>query len=342
MTSREIIQRVLSFDQPPRIGFTYSAFQGKSRLNDVASIGPKPDPQFVERRWQDDQGGEQWIDEWGCTWRRIVGKTLGGEVIEPAIKSWEDLDRYQPPRLDDPARYEHGPEVRERYKDKYLLGGLTGACFNRARYLRTFGGYLEDCAANPEMVTRLNRMVSDLVIAQVDIYGQIGCDGVTFAEDWGTQERLLVSPKMWDEMFKWTFERLISEAHKRNMTVWMHSCGYVCDIVPPLVELGMDVFQFDQPELHGIDHLADYHGRCSFWLPVDIQKILPMGDRGVIHQRARYYVERLGQGGGLIAKDYGDNHSIGVDPLWQHWGYEEFKRVGVFDAAEAGLDQAEL
>ncbi len=342
MTSREIIQRVLNFDNPPRIGFTYSSFQGRSRLSDTAGMGPAGDPNFEEKRWLDDDGGEQWTDEWGCTWRRIVGKTLGGEVVVPAIASLEDLDTYRPATLDDPARYERGPEVRATYADRYLLGSLTGCCFNRARYLPGMGQYLEDCAGDPEMTRRLNEMVSDIVLAQVDIYGDIGCDGVMFCEDWGTQERLLVSPAMWDEMFKWTFERLLSRAHKRNMTVWMHSCGCVSDIIEPLIGLGMDVFQFDQPDLHGIDHLAEYHGQVTFWFPVDIQKILPTGDEGLIRFKAREYVEKLGHGGGFVAKDYGDNHSLGVDPLWQHWGYEEFKSVGIFDEAESGLDRAEL
>jgi hypothetical protein len=116
----------------------------------------------------------------------------------------------------------------------------------------------------------------------------------------------------------------------------------VTDIIPPLVELGMDVFQFDQPELHGLDFLAEFADRTTFWCPVDIQKILPTGDEALIRERARAMVDKLGRNGGFIAKDYGDNASIGVDPLWQHWGYEEFKQVGVFDAVEAEMDAAEL
>lgn len=342
MTAREIIRRVLEFDRPPRIGFSYSNFEGKTRLHDVASCGPAPSPDFDENRREDGIGGELWEDEWGCTWRRLIERTTGGEVVKPAISSRADLERYTPPDLDNPARYEHCYQIRETHQDRYLLGGITGACFNRARYLPTLGTYLEWCAGDPDLVNDINRMVSDIVIAQVDIYAQVGCDGVTFAEDWGTQERLLVSPRMWERMFKWTFERLIERAHGHGMTVWMHSCGYVCDIVGPLVELGMDVFQFDQPELHGIDNLAQYHGQATFWCPVDIQKILPTGDEELIRSRAREMVDKLGRGGGFIAKDYGDNTSIGVDPLWQHWGYEEFKRVGVFEPSEAGLDQAEL
>jgi uroporphyrinogen decarboxylase len=96
-------------------------------------------------------------------------------------------------------------------------------------------------------------------------------------------------------MFKWTFERLIDRAHGHGMTVWMHSCGYVRDIIPPLVELGMDVFQFDQPELHGLDFLGEYSDRTTFWCPVDIQKVLPTGDEALIRERARVMVEKLGQ-----------------------------------------------
>ena len=40
MTSREIIRRVLEFDHPPRIGFTYSDYDGQPRLRDTAGMGP--------------------------------------------------------------------------------------------------------------------------------------------------------------------------------------------------------------------------------------------------------------------------------------------------------------
>jgi len=141
-----------------------------------------------------------------------------------------------------------------------------------------------------------------------------------------------VSPRMWDDLFRETFQRLIDRAHSRGLTVWMHSCGYVRDIIPHLVDMGMDVLQFDQPELHGLEWLAQFSGRVTYWCPVDIQRILPTGDEELIKSRARDMVRILGgRGGGFIAKDYPDNHSIGCDPLWQHWGYEEFLRVGRYE-----------
>jgi len=333
MTSREIIQRVLACDRPPRIGLTYSAYNGEARVCDTAGLGPSPDPAFESRTWSDGRGGTCWNDEWGCVWRRIEGKTKGGEVIDPPIKTWEDLETYKPPTFDDPARYEEAAKRADRQRDKYQLGGLPGCSFNSARYLRKMEEYLLDCAGDPEMVKRLNGMVSDIVVRQVEIYADIGADGVSFCEDWGTQERLLVSPRMWREIFRSTFERLVGRAHERGLTVWMHSCGYVRDIIPELVEVGVDVFQFDQPELHTFDFLAQFAGKVTYWCPIDIQTTLQTGDRELIRATAREMVEKLGgKGGGFIAKDYGDNMSIGVDPLWQHWGYEAFLEYGKYEA----------
>jgi uroporphyrinogen decarboxylase len=328
VTSREIIRRVLERDSPPRIGLTFSAYDGQPRLHDVTGAGPSGSPSFQERRWMDEEGGECWTDEWGCVWRRIPGKTKGGECVEAPIKTWADLDTYRMPSVDDPTRYERAAQAFEADAEHYRLGSIAACAFNLARYLRRMDLYLLDCAADPEQIRRLNRMVSDLVIGQVGLWADAGADGVFFCEDWGTQDRLLVSPRMWREMFRPDFERLINHAHRRGLTVWMHSCGCIRDIVPDLVELGMDVLQFDQPDLHGIDELAAFHDRVTYWCPVDIQTTLQSGSEATIRAKAREMVEKLGRRGGLIAKDYPDDFSIGADPIWQQWAYEEFVATG--------------
>ena len=335
MTSREIIRRVLAFDNPPRIGFAFSGYEGQERLSDFVGCGPADDPNHDPNVHLDEAGGEVSTDEWGCIWRRLPGKTTAGEVVEPPIKALEDLDSYRLPTLDDPKRYEHGAQTRASYPDRYMLGSIAACSFNSARYLRRLEQYLLDCAAEPEQVKRLNRMVSDLVLRQVDIYADLGCDGVFFCEDWGTQERLLVSPRMWRDIFRPDFERLILHAHKRGLTVWMHSCGYVHDIIPELVTLGMDVLQFDQPDLHGLEALAEYQGQVTYYCPVDIQKTLQTGDETAIKRRAVEMVGllggvRSGRYGGFVAKNYGDTKSLGVPDLWEHWAYEGFLQAAEY------------
>jgi len=163
----------------------------------------------------------------------------------------------------------------------------------------------------------------------------VGADGVMFCEDWGTQERLLVSPKMWRDLFKPDFTRLCAAAKQRGLHVWMHSCGYIWDIIPDLIESRIAVLQLDQPGLFGVDRLAeDFGGRVNFWCPVDIQRVLPTGDLDRIDAFARDLVERLSPFGrdggraGFIAGYYGSNDAIGVRPEWQDHACRAFVKYG--------------
>jgi uroporphyrinogen decarboxylase len=172
--------------------------------------------------------------------------------------------------------------------------------------------------------TLLNTMILNLAEA--------GVDGVMFAENWGTQSQTLVSPDLWMEEYFPHYERLCRTAHNTGVKVFMHSCGQTEAIVPGLMEAGIDVLQFDQPELHGIDNLARHQdrGRITFWCPVDIQTTLQSGNGTMIGEKAREMLDKLWKGrGGFIAGHYGDNASIGLDPKWQEIASSEFLKHGV-------------
>jgi hypothetical protein len=112
----------------------------------------------------------------------------------------------------------------------------------------------------------------------------------------------------------------------------MHSCGQVEAIVPDLMEAGIDVLQFDQPDLHGIDALAAHQerGRITFWCPVDIQVTLQTRDEAVIRAKVREMLDKLWKGrGGFIAGYYGDNASLGLTPEWQEIACDEYVAAGV-------------
>jgi hypothetical protein len=113
----------------------------------------------------------------------------------------------------------------------------------------------------------------------------------------------------------------------------MHSCGAIGAIIPGLIEAGIDLLQFDQPTLHGIENLATYQDRkqkkITFWCPVDIQKTLQTRDEQTIRAEARALLDKLWHGrGGFVAGYYGDNASIGLDPVWQDYACDEFVQYG--------------
>lgn len=330
MTSREIIRRVLGFDAPERIGLTFSAYQGQPRLNDIRGGGPAPDPSFQAEKWT--EGNYQCSrDEWGNVWAKVDDRH-SGEVIRGVIQDWKDLDTYRLPTLDSPQRYAHVKQAFSAQPDYYHLGTIPGCAFNVTRYMRGFEQFLLDCAAEPEQVLRLNNLVIDLIQRVVDIQADCGADGVFFCEDWGTQNMLLMSPAMWRRLFLPGFERLISHAHARGVAVWMHSCGYIREIIPDLIACGLDVLQLDQQENYPLADLAEsFAGRITFWCPVDIQKVLQTQDRDTIQAYARRMRDLLGGGGGgFIAKDYGDWRALGITEDEQQWAYEAFVEVAAY------------
>lgn len=326
MNSREIVRRTLDYEYPERVARSF----GESDF-----VGAGPTVQTPATGWKE-VGGGRWerTDEWGNAWGR-VDATSKGEVVRGVLEDWADLDRLELPDYSRPEDYERVREVRAAHPDKWLNGGMAGFAFNIGRKMRRMDQYLEDILLEPERISELHDRIDALIEDMIRNYAAAGVDGVMFGEDWGTQDRLLVSPGTWRREFGPRFESLCAVARECGVRVFMHSCGYVCDIVPPCMEAGIDVFQFDQPELHGLGQLAAHQDRkaVTFWCPVDIQTTLQSGDEELIRARCREMLDLLWRGrGGFIAGFYGDNASIGLDPRWQEIACDEFLRCGVGDA----------
>jgi uroporphyrinogen decarboxylase len=327
MTSREIFIASLEFQGPPRIPMTLP----DPYPNDFFGVGVSEDPNFKPPAF-DVPVGRQWMDEWGVVWRSLTDFDKG-EVYRGAIEDWSQLDDYRVPDLARADRYDEARRSVAEVTDKYRIGSLPGFVFNIARKIRRLDNYLCDLLAEPDRVGLLHAMIRDKIGQMIDRWAEAGVDGVMFCEDWGTQDRLMISPDMWRELFKPDFQLLCDRAHQQGLHVLMHSCGYIFDIIGDLIEVGIDCLQFDQPTLHGIDRLGDrFGGKVNFWCPVDIQKTLQTRDPAKIEAEARQLVQRLGSyGGGFIATRYGSDEALGLEPSVQDIADRAFSTWGRFE-----------
>jgi hypothetical protein len=325
MTSREIIRRNLDFADPERVGFAF----GGGRLNDFGGAGIGPSLTWTERRWVEGNV-EYHDDEWGNVWHRLVGRSAGGEIFQPALRDWSLLDDYELPDLANPVRYERAREVFANDQEHFRLGYLPGFPFAICRYLRKMEIYFQDLLLHRDKIDELHRRVTALLEQIIVRFGEAGADGLFFCEDWGIQDRLLISPRQWREIFKPLFARLCGTARDCGLAVLMHSCGYNWDILDDLADVGINALQFDQTRLYGHERLAAklQSRRVALYSPVDIQKVLPRGNREEIQAEARRMVRLFGgEHGGFIATTYGDLHGIGVEKEWEEWAYQSFREA---------------
>ena len=321
MTSREIIIQNIECRCEERIGMNFD----RDRRNDFAGVGINHG--FQPKVWVEN-GVEFSTDEWGNLWHRLVGMSQGGEVFKPVLESWEQLDNLKLPDLDNPAYYQGARDLVASGTDKFKLGWLPGFPFAICRYMRKMEIYFMDLIEYRDQIDVLHDRVTSLLERVIDRYGEAGVDGVMFCEDLGIQDRTLMSPEMWRDIFRPLYERLTSRAHRHGMKVIQHSCGYNWLLVDDLCEAGIDCLQFDQPAVYDQPALAAKLRRhkVGLYSPCDIQKVLPTGDRALIERETRRLVETFR--GGFIAKNYPDLPGIGVKPEWDQWAYEEFLRRG--------------
>lgn len=276
--------------------------------------------------WKVSNKKEMWQDEWGNIWMRADASSKG-EVKIPALKKWDDLKSYKPPDIDNPARYKEAREKFKAYPDKYKIGTLPGFTFNIMRKLRGLHNFFLDVRLHSDKILELSKTIETLLLRCIDNWAEAGAQGVIFPEDWGMSDRLLINPKKWRELFKPSFATLISKAHDRGLHVFMHSDGYIYEIIEDLIDCGLDVLQLDDVCLLGIERLGEeFGGRIAFWNTVDTLHTLPSGKRELIEREAQKQIECLGsRNGGFIAKDYFDDlKAVGVKEEWDEWAYQAF------------------
>ena len=322
--SREIIFANLERCDAPRSGLNFDG----GRMDDLLIVQPGPAAGYTPlRRVEGDQ--EYYDDDWGNLWVRMVGGCVKGEILTPVLDDWSKLAAMKIP---DYGRDECWAEMARAFKaepERFRLAHIGGWIFDNSRYLRKLENYLLDLALYPDELNQLHEKVACVYETKIRMAARTGADGIWIGEDLGTQTSTLFSPEMFREYFKPLYSRLMGLAHELGMKVFLHSCGCNRALLDDLMDCGVDCFQFDQPRIYDMPELAAMLGRrkAVLWAPVDIQKVMPTGDRALIESEVDSMVQLFG--GGLIFKNYPDLPGIGVKPEWDQWAYELMTKGGL-------------
>jgi hypothetical protein len=337
MTSKEIIKRIIAHEQPPRIGYDFLGDNPRDILGAPTAhlIGPEGD-RF--QAWNRDPSltarvpgfsGELMLTPMGNIYGRLT-ETTKGECVNGALQDgWDKLETWTLPAIDETAdkKFE---AASYKESDKFILGWLPFAVFSVLRDGRHMDNALMDTILEPEYVTVFLDKIMVLAIKILDKAQKNGIEGIMIGDDLGTQNALFFSPETFRTLFKQYYKKLADEIHNRGMFFFLHSCGKIHDIIADFIDAGVDVFQFDQPELSGSAVLAKEFGRkAAFYSPVDIQKIMSTGDKQLIEETALNMVSSFKAcGGSLIAKDYPSWQDINVLPEWAQWARDVFTANG--------------
>lgn len=322
MQSREIVRRAIEFQCPPRLPFwQHETPEAPDDVWDVWEMDR------AEAGWFFDTPG---LDDWGCRWRQTEKKNMG-QVVEHPLAEWRALDGFRPPNPRNPFYYERLDTLLSQSDGRYTVVTSHFNLIERLHMLRGFAAAMEDFYYQPELVERVLELILDFKLGQFEeLHRRFGdrIDGLFLTDDWGTQQGLFVSPKVFERFFALRYAALFGAIHRHGWHVILHSCGRINDIVPRLVELGVDVLNMQQPRAYDLVPFGErFRGQVCFLTTVDIQSTLPRGVESEVREEARELVRHWSTPeGGLIVFNYGDPEALAVNPEMTRIMFDEFVR----------------
>jgi hypothetical protein len=321
MNSKELVLQAIERRCPPRLPILY--LNRDLDRSDVLHVGYRPAAGFEPRR--------PGLTEWGYTWHSF-DQTMGQPMDHP-LADGASLTAYLPPDPHAAGRFEHLPGFCAEHADRFLVAGVGISGFNQATFLRGFEAFLADLHENPDRAERVLDLVFGFEDGVIDRYCGLPVDAVKFGDDWGTQQGLIVSPRLWREVFRPRYSEQFARIHRAGKKVWVHTCGNVWDVIGDFVDIGVDVLELLQPEVFGVERLAErFAGQVCFCCSIDHQRLAVSGGRDEIAAYARRLRDRLGaRGGGFIAyiEDYA---SLGMSERNYQWICEAFDALNAASA----------
>lgn len=251
-------------------------------------------------------------DEWGNEWTR--GAETMGEVTGHPLHSWARYDEWKRglPDFSAPRRYENAKAIRQEYPDKLVMGGLRFGMMNLLN-LRGYENFMTDFYLEPDRLSTLIDTLYSELHRMVEGYAAAGVDAVILWEDWGLQDQLIVSPSMWRDVFRTRMAELVGHVHESGLRYILHSCGYIIDIIPDFIEMGVDVLQLDQQRQIGLDRLGEFAGSVCFFCPADIQYMSSNRNLAAVRDYCEQMVDALSTPqGGFMYKTYAQPGSVDI------------------------------
>lgn len=272
------------------------------------------------------QSDKAYTDEWGIGWDVFEYDTKFGkgnytEIVAHPLGEDSAIESYQPPDPNRPELYTEAQKVIKDFKDEYWIVGVTvTTIWETAWALRGMEKMLMDMVLNPDLANRILDIPYQYHLTAAKKLTQMGVDMIWVGDDIGTQKGMLIAPDTWRQLFKPRMASFIAGVKETNpeVKVAYHCDGDLWDIIPDLVEIGLDVLNPIQPACVDPAKVKEEFGdKLCFWGTIDEQHTLPFGSAADVEKEVKERLATIGKGGGLIL---GPTHHVQLDtPMENFW-----------------------
>ena len=213
-----------------------------------------------------------------------------------------------------PLTKEHLADIRQRAKSLYettdfaIMAGFGGNLLEWGQFLCRIDRFLADLIEAPKKVEAILDKLTEIHLENLEkfldaIEGYVQV--IQMGDDLGTQLAPEISPQMYRRFFKPRHKQIYERVRRRTgIHLFLHSCGSIADLLPDLIEAGVEIINPVQTSARGMDpeRLKREFGKdLTFWGGgCDTQHLLPAGTEEEIDGQVRRRIEIFGRGGGYV------------------------------------------
>jgi len=272
------------------------------------------EPASVLERNQNREPGADFVDSWGSGQSEIEpGEWYPGVHPMPEATAIDQIEAYEGwPDMNDPTRIAHVKEKARRMaeQNEYAIIATPWLLFpfERAHAMQGLDVFLLNMAMYPEFAEALLKKITEVCKSLMEPFlEELGnnVDIIKIGDDLGTQDSLLISPKMYREILKPIHADFIQFIKDRTKAkVLFHTDGDVFPLIPDFIEMGIDILnpiQTTAGKMADLEGLKKTYGKdIVFCGAIDTHRILPYGTPEDVRQEVRRVMQILGPGGGYM------------------------------------------
>ncbi len=188
-------------------------------------------------------------------------------------------------------------------RDLVAVGNMQCTVWETAWYMRGMENLFCDMQTDPDMADALLGRVTDISARRAESFARAGADVLFLGDDIGMQRTIMMSPALYGEWLQPRLRRVIEAARavRPDIIVFYHSCGHVTELVPQLIDAGIDVLNPVQPECMSFREIHDRFGdRLSFHGTLGTQSTMPFGTPDDVRRAVFENLDIAGTHGGLF------------------------------------------
>ena len=265
LTSRERVALAIDHKEPDRVpihdslwGSTVSRWrreglpEDKSPAEffgfDVRNFGADLTPRFPTRVIEENDEYVISTTPQGGKRRNHRDHSTTPEVIACPIKTKDDWPPIKARMQPDFKRLNWASvtssTARWREEGLYIIFGAASGYDCLQAYVRS-EDLLIFMATDPEFVKDMVDTLADLILATMTMLAKEGVafDALWLFNDMGYRNASLFSPQMYRAIIKPADVRLWARAHELGLQTILHSCGRVTELIPDLIDAGLDCLQ---------------------------------------------------------------------------------------------------